>query len=286
MTFIYGLICPLEDVVRYIGKSVEPEKRFIAHVGAALRKEYNHHTARWIRKLDEQGLRPKLVVLQTVLPGQDWRQVERQWIENAKASGWPITNSTAGGEGLDYIDPEAKARYIKNLSVALKARMQTQAGKENLKKMRDALNDPLVLARRGESVKKAWLDPEKGERMRAFLEIGRTDEAAIAKRGLATKARWAADHAGMIQTIWTPESRAKQSAGRKADWQDPETRERMMNRWTPEAKAKQAAELATRQAKIQAARTPEVRAKQAASLKATWAKRKAEKAAQQTAQEI
>jgi hypothetical protein len=50
-------------------------------------------------------------------------------------------------------------------------------------------------------------------------------------------------------------------------WTDPETR--------PEARAKQAAEVLSRQAKIQAAMTPEVRAKQAAKLKETWARRKA-----------
>lgn len=279
MTFIYGLVCPLEDVVRYIGKSIEPEKRLIAHIGGALRKEYKHHTARWIRKLAEQQLKPRLVILQTVLAGDDWRLVERQWIEHATQAGWPITNSTAGGEGLDYIDPEAKAKYRQNLSVAMKKRMQTEAGKANLQKMQDALLCPEVLEKRTRAVKNAWQDPLKAPRMHAFLELGRTELSAITKRGLATKARWETDREGMIETIWTPETRAKQSAGRKADWANPETRQRMMNRWTPEAKAKQAAELATRQAKIQAARTPEVRAKQAAALKATWAKRKAAKLA-------
>lgn len=277
--YIYGLLCPLTGATRYIGKSIRPERRLIAHIGGALRSEYNHHTARWIRKLHAAGLRPTLVILQIVEAGQDWRSIERAWIEKAQKAGWPITNSTAGGEGLDYIDPEAKAKYLKNLSTAVKARMQTEAGKENLRKMNAAGQAPSARAKRIASVKQAWQDTDKGARMQAFLALGRTSAEAIRKRGEATKRRWSDDPEKMIATIWTPEARAKQSAGRAADWANPETRERLMNRWTPEARVKQAEELAKRQDKIQAARTPEVIAKQAATLKATWAKRKAAKLA-------
>ena len=279
MVYIYGLKCPVAGVIRYVGKSINPEKRLIAHIGAALRSEYNHHTSRWIRKLHAEGLLPQLVILQAMEREQDWRVAEREWIQRAQQAGWPITNSTAGGEGLDYIDPEAKAKYLRNLSAAIKARMQTEAGKENLRKMNAAGQVPSARAKRLASVKQAWQDPEKGARMQAFLELGRTSAEAIQKRGEATKKRWSADPEKMMAAIWTAESRAKHRAAKAASWTDPETRERMMNRWTPEARVKQAEELATRQAKIQAARTPEVRAKQAAALKATWAKRKAAKMA-------
>lgn len=279
MVYIYGLKCPVAGVVRYVGKSINPQKRLIAHLTGARTGAYKHHTSAWLRKVIAEGLLPELVILEEIQPGKDWRAVEREWIQRAQSAGWPITNSTAGGEGLDYIDPEAKARYLKNLSAALKARMQTDAGKENLRKMNEAGQMPSARAKRIASVKQAWQDPEKGARMQAFLQLGRTSAEAIQKRGAATKRRWSDDPEKMMAAIWTPEAREKHRAAKTASWTDPETRERMMNRWTPEARAKQAEELATRQAKIQAARTLEVRAKQAAALKATWAKRKAAKLA-------
>lgn len=279
MVYIYGLKCPVAGVIRYVGKSINPQKRLIAHLTGARTGAYKHHTSAWLRKVIAEGLLPELVILEEVQLGQDWRAVEREWIQRAHRAGWPITNSTAGGEGLDYIDPEAKARYLRNLSAALKARMQTDAGKENLRKMNEAGQTPAARAKRVASLNQAWSDPAKRAAWDAARMRMLDDESAQEKRAEGIKKNWLANRDAMVAKIWTLETRAKQSAGRAADWADPETRERMMNRWTPEARAKQAEELAQRQDKIQAARTPEVIAKQAATLKATWAKRKAAKLA-------
>ncbi len=279
MVYIYGLKCPVAGVVRYVGKSINPQKRLIAHLTGARTGAYKHHTSAWLRKVIAEGLLPELVILEEVQPGQDWRSIERAWIEKAQLAGWPITNSTAGGEGLDYIDPAAKAQYLKNLSEAVKRRMQTPEGRANVEKMRLAGWTPEIRAKRKAGLKEAWRDAEKKAAWDAARDRMARDPEAQRKRAEALQANWAANRDAMVAKIWTPATRAKQSAGRVASWADPETRERLMNRWTPEARAKQAEELATRQAKIQAARTPEVRAKQAAALKATWAKRKAAKLA-------
>lgn len=275
-TYIYGLQCPLSGDVRYIGKSIAPTKRINAHIRGAVSFSYDHHTARWLRKLAAENLRPVLTILEEVKAGEDWRSIERSWIERARTAGWPLTNTTAGGEGLDYIDQGAKAAYLRNLSAAAKARMQTEAGRENLRKMNAAGLAPAVRAKRVAGLMAAWSDPQRRQAMESALRAMQNDPRARKKQSIASGARWAADHAGMVAEIWTPESRAKHRASRIAAWADHASRERMMTaRWTPEARAKQAAEVLSRKEKIQAAMTPEVRAKQAAKLKETWAKRKA-----------
>jgi hypothetical protein len=39
--YIYGLRCPITGDIRYIGKSVNPAKRRLHHLGAAARGEYS-----------------------------------------------------------------------------------------------------------------------------------------------------------------------------------------------------------------------------------------------------
>jgi hypothetical protein len=59
--FIYGLRCPIEGVVRYVGQAVNPQARFKAHV-------MNPSTDRvsdWIRPLRASGRTPELVILET-----------------------------------------------------------------------------------------------------------------------------------------------------------------------------------------------------------------------------
>lgn len=276
--YIYGLVCPMSGAIRYIGKAQKPKKRLSAHISGALTFAYSHHTARWIRKLAEDGLKPGLKILEQVAQDADWREVERRWIRKALDQGWPLTNSTQGGEGLCYIDPEDEARWRANLERSMAAYRASDEYKEAFAVFQNASRSPEANARRIDGLVDAWRDPEKRQRMMGALERTRMSPEAEANRIDGLKKNWAENREAMIEKIWTDETRTKHRAARVASWQDPDKRAAQMKRWSdPEARAKQAAELATRQARIQAARTPEVRAKQAASLKANWAKRKAMK---------
>lgn len=274
MIYIYGLVCPVAGDVRYIGKSINPEKRLRAHIGAAVRGEYQHHAARWLRRLASRGQSPAIRILEEVPDGGDWRVSERAWIARAASEGWRITNSTAGGEGLDYLDPRDEAEYKKNHRAAMKKLAATEAGKAGIRKMLDA-QTPESRRKASTSLKKHYSQPEAVERLRAAITEAQQRPETRARHSAASKAAWASDHEGMKAKIWTDETRRKHRQKRVASWADPEVRKRMENRWTPEARAKQAEELASRREKMLQARTPEARAKQAESLRATWAKRKA-----------
>ncbi len=278
MIYIYGLICPISGAVRYIGKSIKPEKRLRAHIGAALRHEYKHHTARWIRKLVSEGSAPVLRILQEVKAGEDWREIERAWIKRAIDERWPITNSTAGGEGLDYLDPEEEKAYRRNHRAAMKRLASTEAGKAGISKMAKASRTPDVRRKAAQSLRNAYRKTDLKERLaKVMARVRSTPEYKIAKSNGSKKA-WAGHRQAIMQSFARPETKAKQSERKRKSWSDPETRNRMMNRWTPEARALQAQRIRERQALIQSRMTPEVRAKQAAKLKETWAKRKAQAA--------
>ncbi len=273
MIYIYGLICPISGAVRYIGKSTNPDKRLRAHIGAALRHEYKHHTARWIRKLVAEGGAPVLRILQEVKSGEDWREIERAWIKRAIDESWPITNSTAGGEGLDYLDPEDKEAYRRNLRAAMKKQASTDAGKATILKMLKASGTPEARRKAAESLRNTYRDTDLKERLAESMALARKAPEFKAAKSKGSKRAWANHRDKIMRGFAKPETKAKQSDSKRKSWSDPETRKRMQNRWTPEARALQSQRIRERQALIQSRMTPEVRAKQAAKLKETWAKR-------------
>jgi hypothetical protein len=278
MIYIYGLKCPHSGAVRYIGKSVNPKKRFRAHVGAAMRGTYDHHTARWIRKLLDSGASPILTVLAEVGSGENWRDVERAWIQRAIDEKWPITNSTAGGEGLDYLRPEDEETYRNNHRAAMRRLAATEIGMKLIEKLHVACASPLARAKAAASIREAYKSQEVKDRLRRSMEIVRSSPGFRESQSRGAKKAWAGHRETIMAAFARPETKAKQAARKRASWSDPATRERMMNRWTPEDRALQAQRIRERHALIQSRMTPEVRARQGAKLKETWAKRKAAKA--------
>lgn len=92
--FIYALVDPRTDAVRYIGKAANLRVRLSAH----LRDRASTRKARWLRTLIREGLRPTLITLEQ--GAGDWRPAEQRWIAKFKADGANLTNATLGGEGL------------------------------------------------------------------------------------------------------------------------------------------------------------------------------------------
>lgn len=241
--YIYGLECPVERIIRYVGKSTNPRCRLRAHISGALRGAYDHHTARWIRRLLRDGLRPALVILREVPPGQRWQDVERKFIASAASKGWRLTNSTAGGEGLDYVDPEDEARYRANLKRAMAVYNASPAGKVRLQKMVEAALEPEALARRNAAIRAATSRPEYRRKMvDVNREIGARPEVKAAKSA-ATASHWQrADYRDTIIAARNDPNFVKAQSGRlKSRWADPAHREKMNSaRWTPEKRREQA----------------------------------------------
>lgn len=269
--YIYGLECPVAQTIRYVGKSVNPQARLRAHLSAASREAYQHHTARWIRALLESGLKPTLVILREIAPNEQWQDVERNYIARAEACGWMLTNSTAGGEGLDYRDEEAKAAYCAKMSAKMKAIWGTAERRaEASERSRLMHADPEISARRAASMREAYRDPRLQEQAsRIAREINARPEIKAAKAEKA-KAQWA-DPAASIRGA-QQRARGKMSEAAKARWSDPMKGEAARAQAaTPEKRAK-LAEAARRRA------TPEYRAMMAEKTRVSWEKRRARKA--------
>jgi len=94
--YIYGLIDPRTNCVRYVGKAKNTDQRFSNHWCPSGRSDKTPKGA-WFRKLHRLGLKPLLVILD-VVPEEEWHQAEREWIAHYRKQ-QRLFNFTDGGEG-------------------------------------------------------------------------------------------------------------------------------------------------------------------------------------------
>lgn len=119
---IYGLIDPRNNELRYVGKTENNLlARLRSHVHRAVVERPTLHVSRWLATMISDGVRPEIMLLETVPIGGDWIEAECFWIEAMRALGCRMTNLTPGGDFGGVPTPE----YRERLSRAMKGRIIT-----------------------------------------------------------------------------------------------------------------------------------------------------------------
>jgi len=95
-TFIYCLEYPV-GVVRYVGKSDNPERRLKRQINEAINRNKNRRD-KWINSLLKIDDKPILRVIEEV-KYSEWQDREMYWINLYKTEGCDLVNGTDGGEG-------------------------------------------------------------------------------------------------------------------------------------------------------------------------------------------
>lgn len=95
-TYIYILQDPRNNLVKYVGKSNNPRRRYTSHL--VYTPKNKSHCHRWIQSLKKKGLKPIMTVIDEITG--DWEWLEQYWIEQFKHWGFVLTNHTKGGEGV------------------------------------------------------------------------------------------------------------------------------------------------------------------------------------------
>lgn len=95
--FIYALIDPRTEDVRYIGWSYDPRKRLVAHLWESRKRASHKHN--WIAALMREGLIPICQIIDQGW-GDGWGDAEKRWIAYYREAGARLTNGSAGGEGF------------------------------------------------------------------------------------------------------------------------------------------------------------------------------------------
>lgn len=94
LTYIYVMRCPTTDVVKYVGKTINPSYRFRKH----LTEKHRNKKCLWVNSLLSRGLKPVFEIVETVPSFGDWETAERNWIRHFRDLGQAFCNQTDGGE--------------------------------------------------------------------------------------------------------------------------------------------------------------------------------------------
>lgn len=116
-TFIYGLICPKTNQIKYIGKADDVKRRLRQHVYQSKYSDNNKNI--WIRNLIVENFKPEIEVLDEVSI-EDWGYWEDFWINYYKNIGSLLLNEMDGGHG-----------YGKHSLETIEKIRQSQIGEKN-----------------------------------------------------------------------------------------------------------------------------------------------------------
>lgn len=107
--YLYGLVDPRTDLLRYVGKTYSPKQRLKQHLKDGRLRPNRCHRSGWVRSLLNAGVEPEMVILEEVA-ADAWRKAETFWIGYLRYIGCDLVNSTGGGRGLDSFTAESRAR--------------------------------------------------------------------------------------------------------------------------------------------------------------------------------
>jgi hypothetical protein len=247
---IYGLVDPRTMLVRYVGCSSRGLTRPRQHREPGILAKDRTRKANWIRSLHAAGLDYEVAVL-ALSAKESLHDDERWWIAYGRASGWPLTNLTDGGDGtLGWVAPpeyraQISARFkgrvftpehLAKLAAANRGRVATTAARENMRRAHIGhVQSPEVIAKRNAS-RAATLAAQRAALPRPAIRINLIGAAPPPRRKPhppvteETRAKMRAAKLGRKQTPehvakiaasnrgrrLTPEQRARQSAGQRA----------------------------------------------------------------------
>jgi len=86
-SYIYALVDPFTEEVRYVGKSDHPEDRFLDH----LKERQNAEKRAWVEQLQARGATPKLLRLEQVEEHLAL-ELEHWWVQFYEKQGHKLTN--------------------------------------------------------------------------------------------------------------------------------------------------------------------------------------------------
>jgi GIY-YIG catalytic domain len=199
--YIYALLDPRSNEVRYVGKTNNPVKRKNNHSSPSQAELHGRAKNKWVIELREIGLRPEFKILEEC-DENNWNERERFWIAHYGGIR-KLLNARLGGE----IVPPASAETYKLLAdktrgiprtpeVVEKLRNAWQTirkgyrhSEETIKKIRKAngrqFSDPICKERHRDLMKSWWdgLSKEQKQKSLDGAAKGRLNASAAARAG-------------------------------------------------------------------------------------------------------
>lgn len=169
--YIYALIDPVTDEVRYIGKTETTlKKRYSGHLTDA-RRGHKRHVYNWIRQLLSLDLAPIIKVLEECAK-EMWAERETWWIAYGRQVGWRLTNATAGGDCGNKTARSDETRHKQSEAQKGHKHSEETKRKQSVAKIGHKQTDEHKRSQRGERNNKAKLTETTVREIREMIQNG------------------------------------------------------------------------------------------------------------------
>ena len=172
--YIYALT-DSENNIRYIGRAMNPRKRYNVHMCRSKSNFAKTHKENWIRKMLSSGRLPIMKILRKVDGLEKAKILERVIIKFFKEKGYNLTNSTSGGDGslgLKHTE-ETKAKISKIRQEIMTPELRIKYG--NIRRgqtMPESAKKTISLKNRGENSKDAKITNEIARYIKTMQSYG------------------------------------------------------------------------------------------------------------------
>lgn len=112
-TFIYILIDPRDNQVKYVGKTNNVKRRYSQHISLASKNKT--YKTNWLSSLIIMNLKPEMVVIDEC-EDDSWIELEQWYIELFKSWGFKLTNLTKGGDGVRGFKPSKESLLKRSIA--------------------------------------------------------------------------------------------------------------------------------------------------------------------------
>lgn len=173
-TYIYILQDPNTLLIRYVGKTNDPYKRYLGH----LTEKYKSLKTNWIKSLLKEQNVPILQIVDCV-EENEWEYWESYWITVFLNIGHPLCNHTIGGVGVKYIDNNHKNECLKQRRAPSYSEEHRCFLREQIKKIQCS-KDPAIRKKISDSLKGVkHTEKRKANLQKAKLKKSKLSESMI-----------------------------------------------------------------------------------------------------------
>jgi group I intron endonuclease len=119
ITYIYTLSDPTTNIVKYVGKTINPKMRYRTYIKQAKNGTRNNLVVNWVKSILKQELEPKMEIIDEV--EGEWEWLEQYWIGQFKTWGFTLKNMTHGGDANPMDNPEIRLKISNHMKTLVKS---------------------------------------------------------------------------------------------------------------------------------------------------------------------
>jgi hypothetical protein len=138
ITYIYILKHPDTLEIKYVGKSIEPKKRYIQHSNYKIQlNSKSKHLSNWLLTFLKDGKKPIMEIIEECL--EKWEDREIYWIDYYIKSGNKLCNISKGGKGcsghkMSDDEKQKRSKAFKGKNIWMKGKVFSNEWRSNISK--------------------------------------------------------------------------------------------------------------------------------------------------------